>query len=159
MRAPAAPVMPLAMRARRGFTLIEMAIILALMAVSAALVIPAWTDLGATPPPLPGDALVSLLRDARRVAIEQSMTVAVRIDPTSNYFRVDTTGVLGTGLLADGTLEIGAYETLRTDRSRLQFVFRPSGSAIGDTVTVQGNSISAVVTVDAWSGQVAVYAR
>ena len=147
------------LRARRGFTLLEMAIILAMMAITAALVVPAWTDLGTTPPPLPGDALVSLLRDARKVAIEQSLTVAVRIEPSSNYFRVDTTGVAGTGMLADGTLEIGAYETLRTDLPRLQWVFRPSGAAMGDTVTVQGNSITAVLAVDAWSGQVGVYAR
>ena len=147
------------MRLRRGFTLLEMAIILAVMAVSAALVIPAYTDLGLTPPVLPGNALVVLLRDARRLAIEQSLTVAVRVDPATNYFRVDTTGVYGTGMFVDGTLEIGAYESLRTDLPRLQYVFRPSGAALGDTVTVQGNSISAVLAVDAWSGEAVMYAR
>jgi Tfp pilus assembly protein FimT len=147
------------MRPRRGFTLLEMAIILALMAVSAALVIPAYTDMGLTPPVLPGNALLVLLRDARRVAIGQSLTVAVRIDPSTNYFRVDTTGISGTGLLADGTLEIGAYESLKTDLPRLQYVFRPSGAALGDTVTVQGNSLTAVLAVDAWSGEAVLYAR
>jgi prepilin-type N-terminal cleavage/methylation domain-containing protein len=147
------------MRARRGFTLLEMAIVLALMAISAALVIPAYTDLGTIPRVLPGNALLTLLRDARRLAIEQSLTVAVRVDPATNYYRVDTTGAFGSGMMVDGTLEIGAYESLRTDLSRLQYTFRPSGSALGDTVTVQGNSITAVLAIDPWSGQAGLYAR
>ncbi len=147
------------MRLRRGFTLLEMSIILAIMAISAALVIPAYSDLGTATQALPGDALLKLLRDARRLAIEQSLTVAVRVDPATNYYRVDTTGAYGAGMLVDGTLEIGAYETLKSDLPRLQYVFRPSGAALGDTVTVQGNSVTAVLAVDPWSGEAGLYAR
>ena len=146
-------------RARRGFTLWEISIVLALVALSAVLVIPAWTDLGDTPPPLPGDAVVALLRDARKVAIERSMTVAVRIDPASNYYRVDTTGVSGTGVLADGTLALGAYETLVTDLYRLQYIFRPTGAGLGDSVVVRGNELTVLLALDPWSGQTQMYAR
>jgi len=146
------------MRPRRGFTLWEMAVVLALTALTAAVVIPNWSDFGTAPPALPGDAVVALLRDARRHAIDSSQTVSVRIDPSSLYFRVDTTGANGTGVLADGTLGVGTYETLITDLPRLQYVFRPTGAAMGDTVLVRGD-ISVMIAVDAWSGETVRYAR
>ena len=146
------------MRARRGFTLWEMTIVFALVAISVAIVIPSWTEDAPPPPPLPGDALVTLLRDARRVAMERSQTVAVRIDPASGYYQVDTTGAMGTGFLVDGTLSIGSSEALVTDRPRLQYLFRPSGAALADTVLVRGE-YSVLVAVDAWSGQAVRYAR
>jgi prepilin-type N-terminal cleavage/methylation domain-containing protein len=146
------------MRARRGFTLWEMAIVLALTALATAMVLPNWTDFGATPPALPGDAVVTLLRDARRVAIEQMQTVSVRIDPSSLYFRVDTTGASGTGMFADGTLQMSSYESLETNLPRLQYVFRPTGAAIGDSVTIRGD-MSVMVAVDSWNGEALRYAR
>src|SRR5262249_54885580 len=102
------------MRARAGFTLWEMAIVLALVALTAALVVPSWVDFGENTSATPGQPLVALLRDARKVAIDQSQTVSVRVDPTTLLYRVDTTGTNGTGLLIDGTLEMGTYETLET---------------------------------------------
>jgi Tfp pilus assembly protein FimT len=136
-----------------------MAIVLAIMSVSAVVVSPRLTSFGATPPSLPGDAVTSVLRDARRAAITRSMTVTLRIDPKSGQYRADTTGIAGTGTLAEGTLDVGMSESLDTDRSRLTFVFRPSGAAFGDTVRVRGNGGTVVVSVDAWSGMPVVYAR
>ena len=146
------------MRARRGFTLWEMTIVLALVAISAAIVIPAWTDLGMTPSAQPGEVIVSLLRNTRKHAIENSQTVALRIDPTTGYYRVDTTGANGTGMFVDGQIEMSAYESLETDATRLQFIFRPTGAAMGDTVRVRGEQ-TVMVGVDSWSGHALVYAR
>lgn len=147
------------MRARRGFTLWEMAIVLAIMSVSAVIVIPRLTEFGQTPPPEPGDVITSVLRDARRAAISRSMTVTLRVDPKSGQYRADTTGIAGTGALAEGTLDVSMWESLDTDRSRLTFVFRPSGAAFGDTVRVRGNNGSVVVSVDPWSGNPVIHAR
>jgi prepilin-type N-terminal cleavage/methylation domain-containing protein len=147
------------MRARRGFTLWEMTIVLALVALGTALVVPNWIDFDASPIPVPGESVVALLRDARRVAIEGKQTVAVRIDPSTRYFRVDTTGVSGTGALVEGELQVGAYEALETDLPRVQFVFLPSGAALGDSVLVRGSDGPFLLTVDPWSGQVVLNAR
>jgi Tfp pilus assembly protein FimT len=147
------------MRVRRGFTLWEITIVFALVALGAALVIPSWVDFGENPSAAPGDAVVALLRDARKLAIEQSQTVAVRIDPSTLYFRVDTTGANGTGLYADGTIEMSTYETLETDRRRLSYYFRPTGAALGDTVAVRGGAYAVTVAVDPWSGYAIVHAR
>jgi prepilin-type N-terminal cleavage/methylation domain-containing protein len=146
-------------RARPGFTLWEMSIVLAISAVAALLVVPAWTNLGENKPPEAGSAVTQLLRDARRVAIGQRLVVAVRVDPATGLYRVDTTGVAGTGLLAEGSLEIGALESLETDLSRLTYVFRPSGAAWGDSVVIRGSEQTLVVHVNPWSGEPEVYAR
>jgi prepilin-type N-terminal cleavage/methylation domain-containing protein len=144
---------------RRGFTLWEMTIVLALVSLSAAIVIPNWIDLEKDPVSGPGDPVIALLRDARRLAIEQAQTVAVRLDPSSLYYRVDTTGAYGTGLYADGTLDMGAFETLDTALERLSFVFRPTGAALGDTVAVRGGEYAVTLAVDPWSGYPVVHAR
>jgi prepilin-type N-terminal cleavage/methylation domain-containing protein len=149
----------IATRVRRGFTLWEMAIVLAVVAVSAIVVVPRLTDLGAVPPEQTGDVIVSVLRNARRVAIERSQTVTVRIDPVSGVFHVDTSGVNGTGRLAENVLELGAWQSLVTQAERLTYVFRPTGAAFGDSVLVRGNDMTVLVTIDPWSGQAVVYAR
>ena len=147
------------MTRRRGFTLWEMTIVLALVALGATLVIPNWVDFGENQSVAPGDAMIALLRDARKLAIEQSQTVRVNIDPAALYYRVDTTGANGTGFYADGTLAMSAYETLETDLKRLRYMFRPTGAGLGDTVAVRGGEYPVTVAVDTWSGYAVVYAR
>jgi Tfp pilus assembly protein FimT len=136
-----------------------MSIVLAVMAVGTAIVIPRLTDLGETPPALTGDAVVSVLRDARRAAIERGVTVTLRIDPVSGVFRADTTGVIGTGMLAEGMLDLGTWQSLETGLPRLVYVFRPSGAAFGDSVLVRGSDGTVLITVDPWSGVAQANAR
>jgi prepilin-type N-terminal cleavage/methylation domain-containing protein len=147
------------MNARRGFTLWEMSIVLAVMAVSALIVIPRLTSFGDDPPEKAGDAIVTVLRDARRAAIERSMTVTVRVDPVTGAYRADSTGIAGTGPLAEGTLDLGTWQTLETQLTRLVYVFRPSGAAFGDTVLVRGSDGAVLVSVDPWSGVAVTDAR
>jgi prepilin-type N-terminal cleavage/methylation domain-containing protein len=147
------------MMRRSGFTLWEMTIVLALVALTATLVVPYWVDFGDNPSPTPGDPVIALLRDSRKLAIDNAQTVSVRLDPSTHYYRVDTTGAAGTGLYAEGKLEMGAYETLETDLKRLRYFFRPTGAALGDTVAVRGGEYAIMLAVDPWSGYPVVHAR
>jgi prepilin-type N-terminal cleavage/methylation domain-containing protein len=147
------------MRARRGFTLWEMAIVLAVMSVAAVLVAPAITRLGERPPARTADAVLGLLRDARRTAIERNVVLTVRLDPVSGHYRADTTGADGTGRLGEGTLALGATETLETALPRLRFIFRPTGAALADSLLVRGFGEAVLVTVDPWSGVARTDAR
>src|SRR5581483_12490749 len=56
------------MRARRGFTLMEMTIVMAIMAVAASLIAPALVKFGAEQPAGSADKLLALLHDARETA-------------------------------------------------------------------------------------------
>lgn len=148
------------MRARRGFTLWEMSIVLGITALVAAVVIPAFgLKFGTDPVAQAGDVIVPLLRDARRTAIDWNQTVTVRVDPASGLYEVDTTGASGTGMYVTGQLELNAWESIQTDLQRLQYVFRPTGAAFGDSVIVRGTGAAALVVVDPWSGVPYVYAR
>ena len=146
-------------RTRRGFTLLEMGIVLAIMAVSAILVAPAFGRIGQNKPPLTGDAMLKLLHDSRQIAIERNETVTLRIDPTSGRYRADTVGVSGVGELGEGTLTLGAQETMVTDLLRLTYVFHPTGSAFADTVLVRGGTTAVLVSVDPWNGVAYALAR
>ncbi len=147
------------MRSRRGFTLLEMGIVLAIMAVSAMLVAPALSRMGQGKPPGVGDDVIKLLADARTIAIQRNETVTLRLDPTSGRYRADTVGVAGSGELGEGTMTLGAQETLVTDQPRLVYVFHPTGSAFADTVLVRGTGAAALVTVDPWNGVAYATAR
>jgi Tfp pilus assembly protein FimT len=136
-----------------------MAIVLAVMSVAAVLVAPALTRLGESPPPRTADSVLALLRDARRAAIAGNAMVTLRIDPVSGHYRADTTGVGGTGILAEGTLALGATETLEASVPRLRYVFRPTGAALADSVLVRGFGEAVLVTVDPWSGVARTDAR
>lgn len=146
-------------RPRRGFTLLEMGIVLAIMAVSAMLVAPALSRMGQGKPPGAGEDVMRLLSDARKIAIERNETVTLRLDPTTGRYRADTVGVAGSGELGEGTLALGAQETLVTDLPRLVYVFHPTGSAFADTVLVRGTGATTLVSVDPWNGVAYAIAR
>jgi prepilin-type N-terminal cleavage/methylation domain-containing protein len=146
-------------RAPRGFTLLEMAIVLAIMAVSALLVAPALSRMGEGKPPGVGEDVVKLLSDARKIAIQRNEIVTLRLDPASGRYRADTVGISGSGELGEGTMTLGAQETLVTDQPRLVFVFNPTGATRGDTVLVRGAGAAALVSVDPWNGVAYASAR
>ena len=133
---------------------------LAILAVVTALVIPQFIGarFGNEAVPMAGDSLMVMLRDARRMAIQYNQTVTVHLDPTSGLYEVDTTGASGTGLYISRQLGMGGFESLQSPLQRLQYVFRPTGAAFGDSVIAQGNG-AAMIMVDPWSGQPTAYYR
>ncbi len=137
---------------RRGFTLLEVSITLAVMAVASLLVVPALVDFGRTPPPRTANALLSLLDASRALAVDSNVTVAVVLDPKTGKYRVDSVGVFGAGPVVEGELEQNSMETFETTVPRLTYTFRPTGASFGDSVRVRGVDSSVVIRVDSWSG-------
>jgi prepilin-type N-terminal cleavage/methylation domain-containing protein len=140
------------MRARRGYTLWELTMVLLVLAVAATLAAPAFTNFGRDPEPTGAEAMLGLLKDARKAAIDYNANVTLRLDPRTLRYAADTSGVKGYGVLATGTLDIGMARTLVTDLPRLQYVFRPTGAAFADTVVVRGGPLPLTIRVDPWSG-------
>jgi prepilin-type N-terminal cleavage/methylation domain-containing protein len=138
--------------ARRGFTLWELTMVLLIMAIAASLAAPAFARFGTDQPTGPADKMIGLLHDARKASIDFNATVTLRMDPKTLKYQIDTSGVHGSGRLAEGTLDMGLMATLETDEPRLRYVFRPSGAAFADTVVVRGGDIPLIVRVDPWSG-------
>jgi len=138
--------------ARAGFTLWELTMVLLIMAIAGLLAAPAFARFGAEQPPGGADAVIGLLHDARKAAIDHDATVTLRLDPKTLKYQADTSGVNGFGILAAGYLDLGLTQTLVTDLPRLQYVFRPTGAVFADTVVVRGGAVPLVVRVDPWSG-------
>jgi prepilin-type N-terminal cleavage/methylation domain-containing protein len=137
---------------RSGFTLWELTMVLLVMAIAASLAAPAFARFGTDQPAGAADRLIGLLRDAHKASIDFNATVTLRMDPKTLKYQLDTSGVSGSGRLAEGTLDLGLTQTLVTDEPRLTYVFRPSGVAFADTVIVRGGNLPLVVRVDPWSG-------
>jgi prepilin-type N-terminal cleavage/methylation domain-containing protein len=137
---------------RSGFTLWELTMVLLVMAIAASLAAPAFARFGTDQPAGAADRLIGLLRDAHKASIDFNATVTLRMDPKTLKYQLDTSGVSGSGRLAEGTLDLGLTQTLVTDEPRLRYVFRPSGVAFADTVIVRGGNVPLVVRVDPWSG-------
>jgi prepilin-type N-terminal cleavage/methylation domain-containing protein len=140
------------MHTRRGFTLWELTMVLIIMAVTATLAAPAFARLGGDRPDGAADRLMALLTDARKAAIDHHATATLRLDPKSLHYRIDTIGVAGSGVLAEGTLDVGLTQSLVSDQPRVQYLFRSTGAAFADTVVVRGGERLLVVRVDPWSG-------
>jgi prepilin-type N-terminal cleavage/methylation domain-containing protein len=138
--------------ARRGFTLVEMAIVLAIMLIAGGLVVPALVDLGRTPQRRTADSLLSLLNASRKLAIAHNVTVTIALDPKSGNYRVDSTGYYGAGLVVQSQIDLLGMESMATDAPRLNYMFKPTGAAMGDTVRIRGADSSVVVSIDPWSG-------
>jgi prepilin-type N-terminal cleavage/methylation domain-containing protein len=151
--------MPRRRAVRRGFTLWEVSMVLFIMSIAAILVAPALSRFGTEQPEGTADKVLALLHDARRVAIDIGGVVVLRIDPKNLHYRADSTGTNGTGLVAEGTLDLAATQTVATDRPRLQFVFKSTGAAFADSVVVNGGDKPLVVRVDPWSGVASADAR
>jgi len=139
-------------RARRGFTLWELTMVLLVLAIAATLTAPAFARLGTEQPSKGADQILGLLHDARKAALDYNATVTLRLDPKTHKYQLDTATVIGKGTLAAGILDMGTTETLVSDQPRLVYVFRPSGAAYADTVVVQSAESPLVVRVDPWTG-------
>jgi hypothetical protein len=142
---------------RSAFTLWEIATVLLIVAITAGLAAPAFVELGQDKAQSSADMLMKLLHDARAIAVERGVETDVLIDPKSGRYRVDTLSTFGSATVARDSLRFGATESLETELPRLRYVFKPSGAAFGDSVTVRGMDSTRVIFVDTWSG--AAYAR
>jgi type II secretion system protein H len=145
---------------RRGFTLIEMIVVLIVIAVIAGLTAPAMMRMtGTVADESDAAPLTALLRNARRQAIESGAVVTILLDPENARYRADTASPRGAGMLREGELTLESGVTLESDSLRVRFSFRPDGSVFGDTLTVRGRWTTSRISVDRWTGTVHVDAR
>jgi type II secretion system protein H len=136
---------------RAGFTLAEVAVVLAIMAIIAAAVAPALPGLGEQDPAeTSAGELERLLRRARTTALQQAVTVRVTIDPESGRYWVDQGDDDDRRPLTEGVLGVQGVRIV-AEGPRASFRFEPNGAAAGEPVEVRGARIVRI-GIDRWTG-------
>jgi len=145
---------------RRGFTLLEVIVVLAILAITAGVVAPALfratrqDDLTHAT-----SEITTLLGRARLAAVERGTPVSVTLTPESGEYAVTIERGDTTALLEEGTLDLDGGVRLVSTVRRPQFRFDPLGTAEGDSVSVLGPTGHRVVALDRWTGEVTRDAR
>jgi prepilin-type N-terminal cleavage/methylation domain-containing protein len=155
-------------RARRGFTLLEVAVVLAITVIGSLLVLPRWNrpvavDVAGADALLdddtPGTLLARALVTARGHAIAWRQVVTVRLDVPNRTMRADTSGAAGSGVWYEGPLPLAAGESLEPGDLLTSVTFHPSGAAFGPSLRVRHGEGWVAVDLDALSGDVSRRAR
>lgn len=168
------PRTPLRMSARRrGFTLVELVVVLLLIAVATAVTAPAFLD---EEPRLDDiDAAtqrVSLLfRLARDSAVHAGTPVTVSIDSITHTAWLVTGADAESGAAASNvprpagalhvtpgeSLDLPASVRIEMARARARFRFMPGGAAFGDTIVLRTGAAVRSITVNPWTGDAVTF--
>ena len=142
----------------RGYTLVEIVVVLAILAVVTGMVLPAMMRGTPDGEARTAEELARILRTARRAALEGGVAVAVTVVPATRAYAVETGSGDTSSVLARGVLALPPGVRLATNQPTTRFVFDRLGTAGPDSVAVIGEHGSNLVTVDRWTGEIGVRA-
>ncbi len=128
--------------------MIELVVVITLMAIIAGVSAPALASLDHPRTTSGLDAVVTLLRRSRAMAIRRAIVVTVTIDPVTARYWVDPPD---TGAV----LVLPAHASLSARSMRVHFQFAPDGQAITDEPLFvrEGESANPIV-LEPWTGEV-----
>jgi len=145
---------------RAGFTLAEMIVVLAILGITAAAVVPAFTRaIDDDPVTAAARAMEQLLDAARTTALTRAVAVRVTIVPETGRYWVyeeDRGAVLP---LDSGAAPLGPGVRLSSATVRPTFWFSRIGVVQGDSLLVLGTSGARALVLDRWTGGARVERR
>jgi prepilin-type N-terminal cleavage/methylation domain-containing protein len=140
----------------RGYTLVEIVVVLAIVAVVTAVVLPSMLDRPVSAALRSADDVAGIVRAARRAALDRAVPVIVTLAPTTRAYLVETDADDSSTVLAQGVLALAPGARLAAGGAAARIVFDRLGTASPDSVTVIDDDGSVMVTVDRWTGEVDV---
>ena len=145
------PLSSQAMMKRSGFTLIEVVVTLAVIAVMVAFAAPALMNLGPGEEATELEPLRVLLVDARHRSERNASDVTVTVVPETGAYRVEERSAGGETVVEEGSLRLSQVRS-RGPADRFRVVFRAVGMGVGDTLAAADR----VLRVDPVLGDVVI---
>lgn len=140
---------------KRGFTLVEVMVVIAILGITAAAVVPALARAAAEDDLTRSARIVGdLLEGARTRALEQATPVSVTLVPETGRYWVVVGAMRDSGALA---LDPGVRLQAASPRPSVRF--DPLGTADGDSVMLVGPSGARGLSLDRWTGALRAPAR
>jgi general secretion pathway protein H len=139
----------------RGFTLIELLVVMAMLAIAAAVAVPALRPPHERSAGAAADSLLHVLARARADAASRGTPVRVEVRPGDGAFAVTADADDGArDTLRSGTLPLPAGGRVLGGRNGdpARVAFDPAGRARADRIAVADAGGRIGITVDAWSG-------
>ena len=140
---------------RSGFTLVEVVVVLAMLAITAAVVVPAFRPPAERSAGAAARALREVYANARSQAARRGVAVVVEVRTATGEWRLATDPEDGAPprTLEAGTLPLPAEGRLSGGRGgRARAAFTPLGRARADRVTITEGGVRHEVSVDGWTG-------
>ncbi len=143
----------------RGFTIVEILVVLAILGITAAAVVPALArateedDVTAT-----ARGVERVLLAARTTALERAARIDVELIPLPEGARY-WVHTQGGALLDSGTIVLAGSSRIQSPVPRPRFRFGPTGIVDGDSLLVLGTAGARVLVIDRWTGAIRVDAR
>jgi type II secretion system protein H len=137
----------------RGFTLIEMLIVIVILAIVSAVTVPALRSGPDDAMTSSAKVLTTLMQRSRQTAVERGQTLSLVVDAeNARYWATIVSPGNPDSVVSYGPIELAAGATLSADEARSRYVFAPSGAATGSPIVVRLDSRAAVITLDQWTG-------
>lgn len=140
-------------RGRRGFTLLEVIVVVALLGVVAGVTLPALAGSPeATARGTVVAGLLSLLEQTRRIALERGTRSQLHLDPATGSYVVTVGGGRTCASAAEGRLQVPSGTTIHGPDGGYVGVFGPTGIAVAESLAVTAGGQTDVILVDPWTG-------
>ena len=141
---------------KRGFTLVEVVVVIAILGITAAAVVPALAKATTEDDLTRGIRVFGEVLDAARAqALRQATSVSVTFVPETGHYWVSA----GAEPLDSGILGLDPGVRLQSPALRPSFRFDPLGTADGDSVLLVGPSGARALSLDRWMGALRAPAR
>ena len=145
---------------RSGFTLVELMVVLAILAMMSTVAIPAFTQL-AEPNDLERAAteVRRLLERARLTALARGTRATVVIDPAGPRYRLTISRGASPDSAVEALLAVPTGVVIGGAARRAQVTFDGQGRSFGDPIVLIAEGRAMTVAADPWTGSIHVSGR